>query len=239
MACEASLSIVAAICLPTPGKERSTSVSRCSLASPLLSSGVASCSNRASSFLAIPARCCWSRRNRGKPPKSAQLIGVSVRKSFQGPRNAIAIGVPVPKLTPRPLLYGRARSSFTDILQSKLQKSFVQEHARFDQLAYQRASFIDQPTALASQGDSKRSNNRHVMNRGTTSRRAIIKNCPSRPERAMCNDLRLARSQIPMFDAGRNGDVGDAVSFGPRQCHCCRVVFLGRGGLLSKRRPES
>ena len=102
----------------------------------------------------------------------------------------------------------------------------MQVHASFDQLEEQRASFIDQSAPLAAERDSERSDNGHIVRRGTTSRGAVVKKCPSLPKGGMRIDLRFAKPQIPMLDAGRNRNIGDAVSFGPLQSRDSSVVFL-------------
>jgi hypothetical protein len=55
---------------------------------------------------------------------------------------------------------------------------------------------------------------------------AVIEDRPSRTADAMCNDLRLAQPEIPVFNAGDDRDVLDAGLRGPCEGGYRRRIFL-------------
>ena len=94
------------------------------------------------------------------------------------------------------------------------------------------AGALDQPFLLRAQDDSKRTDHRHVVSGGAATGGAIIEHRPSRTADAMCDDLRLARPEIPVLDAGDDRDVRDVVLRGPCEGGCSRWIFLLPGANL-------
>jgi hypothetical protein len=93
----------------------------------------------------------------------------------------------------------------------------------------QRASALDLSTILCAQDDSESSNDLHVVSRSAAACSTVVEHSPPWSIDAMCDHLRLARSEIPVLDAGRNCDIFDAVSACPFRRSCRRPVFVLAG----------
>src|SRR5438874_1883091 len=67
------------------------------------------------------------------------------------------------------------------------------------------------PILLRTEDDTKRADNGDPVSDSTAPSRTIIEHCPSGCAKAVGNDLRLTRPEVPMFDARGDRDVRSPV----------------------------
>jgi hypothetical protein len=91
-----------------------------------------------------------------------------------------------------------------------IEKPLVDEHPGGHQLGRPRFHLVDHAVLFRAQDDAECADDRHSVGCGTTSSCTVVEHDPPRANKTVGDHLRLARTQVPMFDAGRHGDVRHA-----------------------------